>query len=91
MKKTAIGLALILAIGCGENTNPGLEAARGRLKWNLFKQCMEMTSKLPRAGDDDVADVVEECRWSAGFMSEQMLPDEEAAKKYETICNPFSD
>lgn len=56
MKYLAI-LVIVLLVGCNED----IKAKRDAKQNALFVQCMQLASSLPRQGDDDVADIIDEC------------------------------
>lgn len=42
---------------------------KGNARVALFKECMELASKLPRQSDDGVSDVVKACSGEAWYMT----------------------
>ncbi len=44
-------------------------AKKGKARKELFIECMELSAKMERQGDDDVSDIVEECTTSSYYMT----------------------
>lgn len=70
-KSITVALICLLAVGCsGQRIDADREI--GKLRHQLFVECMELAAKLQRQGDDDVSDVVDECSNEAYYMANQI-------------------
>jgi hypothetical protein len=71
LERCVMRLALLLAClvfsGCTEP--PQVTKTRGDARTALFKECMDLASKLPRQADDDVADIVNACSTQSWYMT----------------------
>lgn len=66
MKILIIVLMLYATTGCviGEEAAKVEQEKRnatGKVRHQLFKECMELAAKIERKGDDDVSDIIDEC------------------------------
>lgn len=63
--------ALLLLTACQKKfPNP----KQGELQHQLFKECMELSSKITRQGDDDVSDIIHRCGVQAQHLANNMRP-----------------
>ena len=74
LKKTkwlAVGLTALLAVlaGCDKTDN---EIMVGKLRHDLYVECMNLAAKITRQSDDDVSDIIGECSNEAYYMANQM-------------------
>ena len=60
-------------VGCGERTDDTKRMAAGKLRHEIFKECMELASANPRESDDDVADIIDSCDNYAYYTAKQQL------------------
>lgn len=44
----------------------------GKLRHQIFTECMELAAKMPRQADDDVSDIVKECGRQSYYMANHM-------------------
>ncbi|SDP69563.1 hypothetical protein [Desulforhopalus singaporensis] len=67
--KTILPVLLCLALiaGCAEEKEKSSDY--GKRRHELFTECMELASKMPRQSDDDVADVVSECTSASYYIA----------------------
>ena len=75
-KLLAIFLSVLLCgalTGCVDQPVDTKRIEVGKLKHEIFKECMILASKNPRKGDDDVADIVESCGSYAYYTANQQL------------------
>lgn len=72
MKAFLIILVFIIS-GCGlsEEQRQGMND-EGALRHELFVECMELSAKITRQGDDDVSDIVSECSSTSYYISNGM-------------------
>lgn len=68
-----LSVLLISLTGCGDRPVDTKRIESGKLKHELFKDCMNLASKNPRKGDDDVSDIVDECDSYAYRTSRQII------------------
>lgn len=76
-----IFLILTVAIclsGCGpsqaqQDATNALSTKRAVAQIGLFKDCMELAAKNSRQGDDDVADLVDECASVTYYMAKRLI------------------
>jgi hypothetical protein len=59
--------------GCGDRQPDTKRMNSGKLKHELFKECMSLAAANPRKGDDDVSDIVESCSNYAYYTANQQL------------------
>ena len=59
--------------GCGDRPIDTKRIEAGKLKHEIFKECMSLASANSRKGDDDVADIVESCSSYAYYTANQQL------------------
>lgn len=71
MKIIFVSLMLLLIVGCKIVTEEyaALQSATGKLRHELFVECMELAAKMPRQADDDVSDIVNECSIQSNYMA----------------------
>jgi hypothetical protein len=75
-KLLAIFLSVLLCgalAGCGDRPIDIKRIEAGKLKHELFKDCMGLAGANPRKGDDDVSDIVESCSNYAYYTANQQL------------------
>ena len=66
---------LFLVTGCGLSDEQRQEMiTTGELRHELFVECMRLSAKITRQGDDDVSDIISECGSQAYYMSVVMTP-----------------
>ena len=66
-------IVLLLVSGCGYSEKQKQKMAeRGELRHDLFIECMKLSGKIERQGDDDVSDIISECDNVAYYMANQM-------------------
>ena len=65
----AVSLTTLLVAGCNIEKDRAKMKATGELRHNLFVECMNLAAKMPRKGDDDVSDIVDECDSTAYYMA----------------------
>ena len=74
MNNKILVLTLCVAfVGCGERPSDAKRMEAGKLRHEIFKECMNLASKNPRNADDDVADIVESCDSYAYYTANQQL------------------
>ena len=74
MNKLLLLIPLLLIAGC--NSEPS-----GKLRHQLFVQCMELSAKMPRQANDDVSDIVSECSYQAYYMAISYMKSKEIPKE----------
>jgi uncharacterized lipoprotein len=74
-KMLAICLTVLLVAGCSEvslTERSSGDIKKGKLRHELFVECMNLAAKMPRQADDDVSDIVSECSNQAWYMANGM-------------------
>lgn len=66
--KYLLGALALLLVGCVDE-NKGMDKRRGEARAAMFEECMELAAKMPRQADDDVSDIVSECRSASYYMT----------------------
>jgi hypothetical protein len=64
----ALTTLVALLAGCDYPSDATVRA-RGEARQAAFVQCMELSAKMPRHSDDNVADVVAECGQQSYFLT----------------------
>ena len=68
-------MVLFLITGCGLSAEQRQEMiTTGELRHELFVECMRLSAKITRQGDDDVSDIISECDTVSFYMSNSMTP-----------------
>ena len=70
INKLGLLFIVLLITGCSDKTPDDI--TKGKLRHTLFVECMELAAKMPRKGDDDVSDIVDECSLQSYYMASQM-------------------
>lgn len=65
---------MLLLTGCTTAESKFEQADRGKLRHELFVECMELASKNPRKSDDDVHKIVDACGQESFYMANHMRP-----------------
>lgn len=68
MKVIAAVAVIIVLAGCSKQYEDRDRRA-GEIRRELFIECMNLSAKMPRQSDDDVADIIEECGSQSYYMS----------------------
>ena len=68
MKAALLAFTTLILLGCGE-AEPPISAARGEARLKVFRECMELSSRMVRQSDDDVAEVVKQCGEQSYYMT----------------------
>ena len=69
-----LGVLLCGALtGCGDRPVDTKRIEVGKLRHEIFKECMILASNNPRKSDDDVAEIVESCGSYAYYIANQQL------------------
>jgi hypothetical protein len=59
--------------GCGDRPVDTKSIEVGKLRHEIFKECMSLASANQRNSDDDVADIVESCNSYSYYIAKQQL------------------
>ena len=68
-----LGVLLVSLTGCGDRHVDTKRIEVGKLRHEIFKECMSLASANQRNSDDNVADIVESCDIYSYYVAKQQL------------------